>query len=134
MTNDMKIIQFLDLGEVFLIWSIALATLHLNLVNKCHICNAADALENICLKIPHRSKIIQEIKNKCLICDITTWFVLVAEITVYSKIFPVATVKQILGPFFAAIVTLGIFHEIRFTALKTQLIFKHMNSIIQVGF
>jgi hypothetical protein len=122
--------HYLDLAEVVLVWSIALATLHLNLVNKRKMSEATDTLENIWLKIPHRSKILQEIKFKSFICDATAWIVLLAEITIYSKIFRLETVIQILSPLLAAIVTLGIFHEIRLTALTTQLIFKHMNSTI----
>jgi hypothetical protein len=129
----MRMSHYLDLAENALVWSIALATLHLNLVNNRKMSQATDTLEKVCLRIPQRSKIMQEIKKKCLICDITTWCFLVAEITIYSLIFPVAIVIKVLSPFFAAIVTLGIFHELRFTALKIQLIFKHMNSRIRVS-
>lgn len=95
---------------------------------------AADVLKNIWLKSPHRSEISREIINNSWICDITACFFLVAEISIYIKVFPMATVLNILGPLFATVLTLGIFQEICLTALKTQLIFKHMNRSIQVQF
>jgi hypothetical protein len=132
--NDEKIIQFLDLAEVFLVWSIALATLHLNLVNKCQMRSAADTLEKMCMKIPQRSKILQLIKNKNLICDVTTCVFLVAEITIYSKLYPIATVINFLSPFSATVVAIANFHKICLIVWKSRLIFKHMNTIIKVSF
>jgi hypothetical protein len=132
LTNEEKIIHFLDLAEVFLIWSIALATLHLNFVNKCQMRRAADTLEKMCMNIPQRSKILQLIKNKNLICDVTTCFFVVAEISIYSKIYPIATVINILSPFSATAVTMGNFQKICLIAWTCRLIFKHMNTIIEV--
>jgi hypothetical protein len=65
---------------------------------------------------------------------LTTWSALMAEFIIYSLIFPITTVLQILNPVFATILNLGIFHEICFTALKTQLIFKHLNRMIRASF
>jgi hypothetical protein len=125
----------LDLTEVFLVWCIMLATLHLNLVkNRQMSCNAV-ALENMCLEIPHGNQIWKLTKNKSWICDVTTFTFLIADIAIYSSnIFSVSTFKNILSPFLATVVTVGIFHEICLAAMKTRFVFEHMNSIIQVLF
>jgi hypothetical protein len=133
--NFQKIPYFLDLTEVFLVWSILLATLLLNLVNTRQLGCTAVALEIMCLEIPHGNKIWKLIKKKSLISDVTTLIFLVPEITIYSsKLFSISSFKNILSPFLATVVTVGIFHEICLAALKTQFVFKHMNSIIQVSF
>jgi hypothetical protein len=134
LTNEEKIIYFLDLIEVFLVWSIVLSTVHLNLVNKRQMSRATDALESFLLKIPHKSKVSQIIKNKNLICDVSTCIFVAAEITAYSKTYSIQTVINILIPFSATVVTTGNFHEIGLTVWKSRLIFKHMNSIIEVRF
>jgi hypothetical protein len=134
LTNDQKTTHFLDLGEAFLVWSIALATLHLTFVKKRQITRALDKTEKICLNISLRNKILQEIKNKRLIFDVTACFLLVTNITICCKVLSIETVLRILGSFFATVIILGIFLEIRLTALKNQLIFKYLNQIIEVSF
>jgi len=130
--NDEKIAHFLDVTEVFLVWSIVLSTLHLNFVKKRQMSRAAKELDRLCSKIPHRSKILQKIKNMGWVCDVITFLFLLSEIVIYINFFPIVTLTIILGSFFATVVSVGIFHEICIKALKTRLILKHMNSLIQV--
>lgn len=132
MRNDEKIINALDIGEVLLIWSIELAILHLKLVQKCQIIQAAEELENVCLKIPQGSQILFEIKAYSLICDVRAWVSLAVVIAIFSQTFPIATFINIMSPFLTAIVVVGIFLDIRLTTLKIELILKQMNYSIQV--
>jgi hypothetical protein len=108
-----------------------LSTLHLNFVNKRQMSRATDKLETFLMKIPHRSRVSRIIKNKNFICDVSTC-IFVAGVTAYSKTYSIPTVINILSPFSATVVTIGSFHKISLTVWKSRLIFKHMNSFIEV--
>lgn len=129
MSNDQKIKNAWDIGEVLLVWCIVLAILHLKFVKMRQMSQAAEQLDNFC-----SPQLCQQIKKHGLMCDARTWIFLVVNITIISKIFPMETILTILCPTLAAIVVLGIMLEIHLIALKVELVFKRMNASIQVQF
>lgn len=129
MSNDLKIKNALDIGEVLLVWCIVLAILHLKFVNIHQRRQAAEQLENIC-----SPQLCQQIKKHRLICDARTWIFLVVNIAIISKICTMETILSVMCPFLAATVVLGILLEIHLTALMLELVFKQMNDSIQVKF
>lgn len=98
------------------------------------ISQAADELQIFYSRLPQRCKLLLDIKNESLLCDVRTLVFLIVDITIFIKCFSFDTIINIISPVLTVIAILGIFLEISLSALKVELAFKQMNNDIQVQF